>query len=137
MTSKILGRLSLLLGAALLVALFAWEACSQELSIIQVRRNIPLADEDPVIRDIYINGGSESGLKNNMIIQATRKTIIKDATGSQSLGELIVPVAQLKVVFVGPKISVARDHKPANLDSTPVLDQVGVQIGDRIELNSK
>jgi len=134
MTSKIFGRIALALGAVLLVSLFAWEACSDELNVIQVHRNIPLSDEETAYKDIYISGGSDSGLKNNLVVQVLRKVIVKDATGSQSFGEIMVPVGQIKVIFVGPKVSVAREYKPANKDTVPALDQVGIQLGDSIEL---
>jgi len=134
MTSKFFGRIALALGAVLLVSLFAWEACSEEINVIQVHRNIPLSDEEPIYRDIYISGGSETGMKNNTVLQVLRKTIVKDATGSQSFGELMVPVGQLKVIFVGPKVSVAREYKNQQFDSSPVMDQLGIQVGDKVEL---
>lgn len=134
MNTKLLGRVTLALGAVLLVSLFAWEACSEELSIVQVHRSIPLSDEEPVYKDVYINGGSNSGLKNNLVISAYRKVIVKDATGSQPIGEIMIPVGQLKVIFVGPKVAIAREYKNAQLESTPTLDQPGFQLGDTIEL---
>ena len=100
----------LLAGFVLLIVLFAWEAFSQELSVIEVRRNIPLADKDPVYKDYFINGGAAQGLKAKSVVTATRKVQMKDVSGNV-IGEIQVPVGNLKVIAVGAKISVARfDH---------------------------
>jgi len=132
-----LGRIFLLLGLLLLIALFAWETMAQGtagVQIIEVRRNIPLADTDPVYKDFYINAGSEAGLRPNLVVTAVRKVNIKDNTGTQTFGELMVPVAQLKIIFVQSQIAVAREHKPLSRDTHPMLEQTGIMSGDLIEL---
>jgi hypothetical protein len=134
MSNKILGRTLLIIGAILLIVLFAWEVFSEELNIIEVRRNIPLSDTDPIYRDFYINGGKSAGLKTNMLITATRKTAVRDATGSQNYGELLIPVGQLKIIFVSDKIAVAREHKLLPRDAQPMLEQMGLMIGDQVSV---
>lgn len=104
-----------------------------DLKVVDVRRNIPLRDDDAVYKDFYINGGTKEGLKPNMVVTATRKMNIRDASGQQSIGELNIPVAQLKVVFVQENIAVAREFKPLSRDEFPMLEQVGVMSGDLVE----
>jgi hypothetical protein len=82
-----LGRLLLAAGFILLIVLFAWETFASEPQVIEVRRNIPLADDEPVYKDFYLNIGSDNGLKTNQIVTALRKFNIKDSTGTQSFGE--------------------------------------------------
>ena len=128
-----LGRILLLGGAAVLCLLFAWKAMSDELHIIEVRRNIPLADSDPVYHDFYLNAGVEAGLKPNQVVTAIRKTHLKDATGIQSFGELLIPVGQLKIIFTQNHVAVAREFKHLSRDELPMLEQTGIMIGDLIE----
>ncbi|MBX2994448.1 MAG: hypothetical protein KF681_06495 [Bdellovibrionaceae bacterium] len=131
-----LGRIFLTAGLALLVALFTWEvfAAEGDVRIIEVRRNIPLADTDPVYKDFYINAGGEAGLKPNLVVSAVRKVNVKDATGTQAFGELLIPVGQLKVIFVQHGIAVAREHKPYGRELYPMLEQTGIMGGDLIDL---
>lgn len=130
-----LGRLLLAAGVTVLIALFAWEALADgAMHIIEVRRNIPLADQDPVYRDFYINAGAEAGLKPNMVVTAVRKVSIKDASGTQAFGELLVPVGQLKVIFVQNRIAVAREYKLLSRDDLPMIDQTGLMTGDQIDI---
>lgn len=108
---------------------------AEEISVIEVRRNIPLADEDPIYKDFYLNAGPESGLKKNLVIMAVRKIFIKDATGTSSYGELVIPVGLLKVIAVQNRIAVAREFKLISRDDEPMLDQIGIMTGDKIEMS--
>jgi hypothetical protein len=134
MTRGHLGRLFILLGFALLMALFSFQAFAEELAIIEVRRNIPLADDLPVYRDFYINSGAGAGLKKNMVITATRKMSIKDATGTSTFGEITIPVGMLKIISVQNRIAVAREYKLISRDDEPMLEQIGIMIGDKVDL---
>ncbi len=107
---------------------------AQDLSIVDVRRNITLADSDVVYKDFYINGNEADGLKKNLVITAVRKIQIRDASGSQGYGEILVPVGQLRVIATYGKISVAREYKLLSRDELPMLEQTGLMSGDRIDL---
>lgn len=128
-----LGRLFLLIGFAIMLLLFAWEVFAEESQVIEVRRNIPLSDKDPVFKDFYINSGSESGLKKNLVVTALRKVNIKDARGTMAYGEILIPVGQLKIIFVQNRLSVAREYKLLNRNEYPMLEQTGIMSGDLIE----
>jgi hypothetical protein len=107
---------------------------AQELSIVDVRRNITLADDDIVYKDFYLNGGEAEGLKKNLVVTAVRKIQIRDANGSQSYGEILVPVGQLRVIATFGRVSVAREFKLLSRDDLPMLEQTGLMNGDRIDL---
>lgn len=131
-----IGRTLITVGFGILLLLFAWEvfAADDSLRIIEVRRNIPLADNDPVYRDYYINAGLDNGLKPNQVVTAVRKINAKDAAGTLSFGELLIPVGQLKIIFAQNRIAVAREYKLLSRDELPMLEQMGFLIGDQIEL---
>jgi hypothetical protein len=106
----------------------------QDVQIIDVRRNIPLSDDAPVYKDFYLNGGLERGLKKNQTITVVRKMAVRDAMGSQTFGELMIPVGQLKVIAVNDRIAVAREVKLISRDEEPMLEQIGIMNGDLIQL---
>jgi hypothetical protein len=110
------------------------QAFAQDLSIVDVRRNITLADDDVVYKDFYINGGESDGLKKNLVVTAVRKLQVRDANGSQAYGEILIPVGQLRVIATYGKVSVAREYKLLSRDELPMLEQIGMMSGDRIDL---
>ncbi|MFN7262276.1 MAG: hypothetical protein ACK5UJ_00540 [Pseudobdellovibrionaceae bacterium] len=110
------------------------EAQAQEISIIEIRRNIPLADDQPVYKDFYLTGGESAGLKKNMVITAYRKLTIRDSSGAQTYGELQVPVGQLKVISVQGRLAVAREYQLMSREDEAMLEQIGIMTGDRIDL---
>ncbi len=105
-----------------------------EITIIDVRKNIPLSDEDPSYTDFYLNAGDNEGLKKNMVVTVFRTINVRDASGAQSFGEISIPVGQVKVVAVFQKIAVGREYKLLPRDVNPMLEQIGLMSGDRIEL---
>ena len=130
-----LGRLLITLGLAMLAILFAYETfASEDMSIVEVRKNIPLSDTEIVYKDFYIKAGSESGLKKNLVVTAVRKSTVKDAVGINSVGEVVVAVGQLKIISVQNHLAIAREYKIISRDEEPVLEQSGVMIGDQIDL---
>jgi hypothetical protein len=129
------GKFLLLVGLIILAALFSWEAFAADLNVIEVHRNIPLADDAPVYKDFYINAGSELGLKKNLVVTVVRKMAIRDATGTQTYGEIDIPVGQLKIIAAVGRVAVAREYKLTSREDEPMLEQTGIMIGDRLELD--
>lgn len=107
-------------------------ASADDLRVVEVRRNIPLSDQDPIYKDFYLTGGV-AGLKPNLVVTAVRKQGLKDATGTQALGELQIPVGQLKVIFVNDQIAVAREYKLLSRTDLPMLEQPAIMVGDLID----
>lgn len=108
-------------------------ATAQEIVIVDVKRNITLADSAPVYRDFYLNAGDGSSLRKNMVVTVKRKINVRDSA-SKSVGEFDTIVGQLKVIHVGNKVSVAREYKLQSRDSEPMLEQIGIMTGDKIDL---
>lgn len=108
---------------------------SDSISIVEVHRNIPLSDNEPVYKDFYLSGKDISSLKKGMVVNVYRTTPIKDFTGTTSLGELDIPVGQLKIIFVQGRIAVAREHRIFPRGSLPMIEQIGMMSGDEILFN--
>ncbi len=109
-------------------------AHAEDFSIIEVKRNIQMSETDPVARDYYINAGSQQGLKNNMVLSVYRRVPVRDPSGGQTLGDVQMPVGQLKVLFLQDRLAVAREYQLKDFEEAPVLDQKGVMIGDKVQL---
>lgn len=124
------------LAVLLALSLTPQLAFAEDIFVIDSRRNIPLADNEPVYKDYYLNAGTGSGLKKDLVVNVVRKVVIRDAAGAATVGEMDVPVAQLKVLAVFGKVTVARDYKTLSRDDHPMLEQTGVMSGDRIELKN-
>lgn len=110
------------------------QTAQADISIVDVRKNIPLSDEDPSYTDFYIGAGENEGLKKNMVVMVFRSMNVRDASGAQSFGEISIPVGQVKILAVFSKISVAREYKLLPRDVNPMLEQIGLMSGDTIEL---
>lgn len=108
---------------------------ADEPRIIDVRRNIPLSDAEPIYKDFYIKM-DPGALKPDAVVTAVRKVSIREATGLNPLGELTVPVGQLKIIFVENNLAVARESKLLSREALPMLDQIGIMTGDLIELKA-
>lgn len=102
--------------------------------VIDVRRNITLSDTDPVYKDFYINGGNGDGFKKGQVLLVTRKVQVKDSSGSQQLGEMEVPVGELKVISVFEKVTVARELKLFDRQDLPMLEQRAIMSGDNVDV---
>lgn len=113
---------------------FLNDSKANDITVVDVRRNITLSEDDKVYKDFYINAGPASGLKKNLVVTAVRKLNIRDASGANAVGEILVPVGQLKVIAVYDKVAVAREYALLSRDEIPMLEQVGIMNGDRIDL---
>lgn len=120
----------------LLASAYGQMVLAADLAVVDVRRNIPLADADPVYKDYYINGGSEAGLKKNQILTLVRKVAVRDSSGSQSIGDMKIPVGHLKIIAVYVKVAVARELRLFSRDEHPMLEQIGIMIGDLLDLEN-
>lgn len=116
--------------------LLSFKATGNELTVINVKRNIPLSDQDEIYRDFYIGGADISSLKKDLVVTATRKIQIRDASGANSLGEVEIPVGQLRVIATYNNLAVAREYKLLSREQLPLLEQTGLMVGDRIEIKN-
>ncbi len=118
----------------LIVTLFALPAAHAELTIFDVRKNLPMSDTEKVYRDFYVNGGSESGMTVGMIITVQRRMPLYDTYQNRSAGDLDLKVAKIKIIHVQKGLSVARMHSEYNRENSPLLEDNFVMVGDRLDL---
>ena len=117
----------------LVTLLFAQLSWSQQ--VVEVRRNIPLSESEPVYKDFYINTGTAaSQFKTGQILVAHRKVMVRDASGSTQVGEMRVPVGELKIISIFEKVTVAREVKLFDRQDLPMLEQRAIMTGDDVEI---
>jgi uncharacterized Zn ribbon protein len=105
------------------------------LEVVDVKRNIPLAETDPVYKDFYIKVSSKSDLKKNQVVKATRKIAVKDAS-LKAIGDFVTVVGLLKIVQVSETIAVGRELKLIPRGDEAMIDQIGIMVGDEIDTAS-
>lgn len=104
-----------------------------EMVIVDVHRNIPLSEDEPVYKDFAISSADTSALKKNLVVSVKRRLQIKDAS-SKSVGEVETIVGQVRIIHVDKKIAIAREYKLVSRDDEVGLDQIGIMSGDSIDL---
>lgn len=120
----------------LLLTVFVSLQAKADLTIFDVRKNLPLSDQDPVFRDFYINGGSESGLSPGMVLTVQRRLPLYDSYQNRSAGDLQLKVAKVKIIHTQKGLAVARLHAEFTRDSAPLLEDNFIMVGDRLDLSS-
>jgi hypothetical protein len=114
----------------LMMAVPAWA----ELTIFDVRKNLPMSDTDKVFRDFYINGGSEAGVSRGMIITVQRRMPLYDNYQNRSAGDLDLKVAKIKIIHAQKGLAVARLHSEFDRGTAPLLEDNFIMVGDRLDL---
>jgi len=111
---------------------FSRAFAASEIEVVDVRRNIQMADTDPVYKDFYLNAAENSALKKNLIVKATRKITVKNQ-GQKVIGTFKTTVGLLKIIQVDGGVAVARLFELIPREEHPMLEQTGIMIGDQID----
>lgn len=130
-----LKKLNIYLAIAL-VYMAVYPLSSMALSIFEVRRRLAMTNGEVTEKDFYLNGGIEKGLKPGMIVTVMRQIGLYDAYQNKSPGELVIPVGEVKVLFVQKGVSVAREHALFDRRNLPILDENYFMVGDEVDLTS-
>ena len=118
----------------LIVSIFISSAAfAADISVIDVKRNITLANDDIVYKDFYLNAGEGSALRKNLVVTVKRKITVRESA-TKNIGDFETTIGQLKIIHVGNKVSVAREFKLTSRDEEPVVEQIGIMSGDRVDL---
>lgn len=125
-------RIFFTLTATLILPYFSAKA---EVQVIQVRRNIPLSDDEPIYKDYYLSGGIKSGLRVNLVVPILRWVNLRENNQAQDQSlKIQEPVGWLKVIFAQDQLAVARLYEGPDAAISPVLEQPGIMMGDIVDL---
>lgn len=120
----------------LLNLLYVDKILAESIIVFDVRKNLALGPNDPVYRDYYINAGTEVGLKVGLIVTVERRIPLHNTLTNKSQGELVVPVAKLKVIFVNKKVSVARFYSTMPRTNLPAVEYNTIMAGDELNMST-
>lgn len=123
--------------ALFILGLMALPVCAwADLTIFDVRKNLPMSDQEKVYRDFYINGGSEAGIAAGMVITVQRRLPLYDSYQNRSAGDLELKVAKIKIIHAQKGLAVARLHTEFTRENAPILEDNFIMVGDRLDLTS-
>lgn len=109
-------------------------AWASENEIIHVQRSLPMSEDEPIYKDYYINGGSNTGLKENLVVKVMR-TVHVGKIGKATDGMKIeVPVGLLKIIYMRPQMAVARLYAMQDIEKAPALETPAILVGDIVDL---
>jgi hypothetical protein len=135
-TAKKIGRFLILLGLINLIVVFAFEAFSKEVQVIDIRKNLKLNNDDKEFTDYYLNAGNDMGIKPGTLFTLYRRISVIDRLGTNQGRPLSIPVGKIKIIYVAKDLSVARTEKLEKNETSPLLDYRGVMLGDLINVGS-
>lgn len=121
-----------LIAAAILMG----SAAQADITIFDVRKQLPMSNTEVVFRDFYINAGSEAGLTLGMVVTVQRRMPLYDSYQNRSAGDLQLKVARVKIIHVQKGLAVARLHSEFTREGTPLLEDNFIMIGDGLDLSS-
>lgn len=130
------GRKLLFMSIIAFMALFTIKSFARDIVVFDVRKNIPLTDQETVFKDFYLNGGFQEGFKKGLVVNVTRRITVNDSTQNQSAGELIVTVGKLKIIHVQKNMSVGRLVSVESPEDIPILDYDTVMSGDVVDMST-
>jgi len=134
MAKKIFTAIFLTLTFALLIPSSRAMAYEKEFTVFDMRKTLPLHDDDPVYRDYYVNIGSDSGVQVGAILAIYRHVPVIDIYRNKAEGDLVVPIGHMKVIQVQKSMSVCRVASIASEKQIPVVQYETVMMGDQVRV---
>ncbi len=121
----------------LLISLMYSEMSSAtDFMIFEVRKSLPMENNEVAYKDYYINSGNESGLKKGMYIGVVRNSAIQDPAKNSTQGTLKIPIAKMQIIQVEKKLSVGRLYNQTSNDERATVEFEGVMVGDVLDMES-
>lgn len=115
---------------------FVSRAFGKDIYVFEAKRPLSLYNGQTLPKDYFINAGSESGLQKDVVVTVTRRQSLYDPYQNKSAGDIMVPVAELRIIYAQDGMSVARMEKMMERTYLPTLDIEAVMVGDRLDLGS-
>lgn len=115
---------------------FGFRTFAKDVYIFDAKRQLSLNPGEIKPKDFYINAGTESGLKPNVIVTVSRRQSLYDPYQNKAAGDILVPVAEIRILYSQDGLSVARLEKMFDRGFLPALEFDGIMVGDRLDLSS-
>jgi hypothetical protein len=125
-----------LIGLACIIEMLApVRALGADYSVYEVFRAVDLGESDrPPPKEIFVNMGSNQGVKKGSVLDVYRKVVSFDNLSEKVGGEHMIPVGRIKVIHTDEKTAIARVDRYVSLEQEPSLLPQTVMIGDLVRL---
>lgn len=125
-----------LILSGLLFFVFIAKAKAKDIYVFEARRPLSLMNRQQLPKDFFINAGTESGLQKDVVVTVQRRQSLYDPYQNKAAGDIMVPVAELRIIYSQDGLSVARIEKMLDRTFLPTLDIDAILVGDRLDLGS-
>lgn len=105
--------------------------------VFGVKTDIPLADGQTPVRDIYVSMGTNQGIKNGSRLDAYRVLTTVDELQQKTGRNFQFKFARLKVIHAETDMAVARVMELLPAENTPIGLYTNVMVGDQVQVSSK
>lgn len=126
--------ISIIVGLATM-ALLPNLSLADESTVYQVYRPVDLGvSEEPPPKDIFISlGDGVKNAKKGSRLDAYRRVASFDSLTQRHMGDHMIPVAKLKVIYVDDKTAIARVEQFVSMAQEPALYPQAIMVGDVIQ----
>ena len=118
-----------------LMLISSWSHAA-DYSIFEVRKSLPMENNEPTFKDYYVNAGSESGIKKGMYINVVRSSSILDPAKNITQGTIKISLGRLQMIQVDKHVSVGRLYSQSSNEERPSVEFEGFMLGDVLDIES-
>lgn len=105
--------------------------------VFGVKSDFPLADDQKMFRDVYVNLGTSQGVKDGSLLDVFRTMTTVDEINQRVGRNITFKIARLKVIHAEGDVAVARVEKFLSPETIPTGTYTNVVVGDQVEIASK
>lgn len=121
----------------LVYSLAAPAAHASDYKVFGIRTEFPMQDGQKLFRDVYVNMGTNQGIKNGSMLDVFRVTTTVDELNQKTGRNISFKIGRLKVIHAEADLAVARVTEMLSPDTTPIGSYTNVMVGDEVEVGKK
>lgn len=123
--------------ALIVYAICVTAAVAGDYKVFGIRTDFTMADDQPTFRDVYVNMGTNQGIKPGSTLDAYRVITTIDELNQRTGRNISFKIAKLKVIHAETDLAIARVTQFLPPDSTPIGSFTNVMVGDEVEVSKK
>jgi hypothetical protein len=105
---------------------------AEEAVVYSVYKGIDMGDGKEAQRDLFLNVGTNQGVKVGQTLEVARRQATYDLAMNKLYKDVIYPFAKIRIIHSEKDASIARVEKYLPSDQTPVLNPPQVMVGDLV-----
>ncbi|HEY8279053.1 MAG TPA: hypothetical protein VIH99_05490 [Bdellovibrionota bacterium] len=130
-------KLTILIVTLIVYAICATAALAGDYKVFGIRTDFPMADGQQLFRDVYVNMGTNQGIKTGSSLDAYRIVTSVDELNQRTGKNTAFKIARLKVIHADTDLAVARVVQFLPPETTPLGAFTNVMVGDEVEVGKK